>query len=71
MAKGMYHYIKQAWKKPTREMLQSKLIQWRAGDSIVPVDKPIRLDRARTLGYKDKKGIFVVRVRVKRGGRTR
>jgi large subunit ribosomal protein L15e len=71
MTQGAYNYIKQAWKKPTREMLQSRLIEWRAGNSIVKVDKPLRLDRARALGYKAKKGIIVFRVRVKRGGRKR
>ena len=67
----MYHYIRQIWKKPTRELLQSRLIAWRAGESIVKVEKPLRLDRARALGYKAKKGILVFRVRVKRGGRKR
>jgi large subunit ribosomal protein L15e len=71
MVKGMYHYIKQAWKKPTREMTHGKMIEWRAGDAIVKVEKPLRLDRARALGYKAKKGIIVLRVRLKRGGRTR
>jgi large subunit ribosomal protein L15e len=71
MAQGAYHYIKEAWKKPSREMLHSRMIQWRAGESIVEVEKPLRLDRARALGYKAKKGFFVVRVRVKRGGRKR
>ena len=59
------------WKKPSREMLHPLLVQWRAGNSIVKVDKPLRLDRARALGYKAKKGIVVFRVRVKRGGRQR
>jgi large subunit ribosomal protein L15e len=67
----MYSYLSEAWKKPTREMLQARLIAWRAGNSIVKVDKPLRLDRARALGYKAKKGFVVVRVRVKRGGRKR
>ena len=67
----MYHYLRAAWKKPTREMQQSRLINWRAGESVVEVDKPLRLDKARALGYKAKKGIFVVRVRVRRGGRKR
>lgn len=52
-------------------MLQPRLIQWRAGESIVRVDKPLRLDRARTLGYKAKTGFVILRVRVKRGGRKR
>lgn len=71
MAQGVYHYIGKAWKKPTRELLQTRLIAWRAGNSIVKVDKPLRLDRARALGYKAKKGFVVFRVRVKRGGRKR
>jgi large subunit ribosomal protein L15e len=71
MVKGIYQKLRQIWKKPTREMLQSRLIQWRAGESYVEVEKPLRLDRARALGYKAKKGIVVLRVRVKRGGRKR
>lgn len=71
MAEGMYHYIKEAWKKPGRELLHEKLIKWRAGNSIERVEKPLRLDRARALGYKDKKGFVVVRVRLIRGGRRR
>jgi len=71
MAHGMYHYLAQAWKKPGRELLQTRMIQWRAGESIVKVDKPLRLDRARKLGYKAKTGFVVVRVRVKRGGHKR
>ena len=71
MAKGVYHYIGEIWKKPTRQLLQTRLIEWRAGGSIVKVVKPLRLDRARALGYKAKKGFVVFRVRVKRGGRKR
>ena len=52
-------------------MLQGRMIDWRASESIVRVDKPLRLDRARTLGYKAKQGFVVVRVRLKRGGRKR
>lgn len=71
MVNGLYHYIKEIWKKPTRELLHEKEIQWRAGDSIVKVEKPLRLDRARALGYKAKNGIVILRVRVNRGGRKR
>ena len=71
MAKGMYFYLREAWKKPDRETEHTRMIQWRAGGSIVKVDKPLRLDRARALGYKDKKGVIVVRVRLRRGGRKR
>ncbi|MFH1425616.1 MAG: 50S ribosomal protein L15e [archaeon] len=71
MVKGTSHYLRQAWKKPSREMLKDRMVEWRAGNSIVKVEKPLRLDRARALGYKAKKGIIVLRVRVNRGGRKR
>ncbi len=71
MAKGLYHYIQQAWKKPDAATLRERMVEWRASDAIVELDKPLRLDRARALGYKDKKGFFVVRVRLKRGGHKR
>ncbi len=45
---------------------KQKLIEWRKTSSIVRVEKPSNLARARALGYKAKKGVIVVRVRVKR-----
>ena len=71
MVKGMYGYIRDAWKKPVAEDLRQRLIQWRKEDVVVRLEKPTRLDRARALGYKAKPGIVVVRVRVLRGGRQR
>lgn len=71
MAQGMYHQLREVWKKPTSEMLYGRMIQWRAGNSIEKVDKPLRLDKAHALGYKAKNGIIVFRVRIKRGGRRR
>ncbi len=71
MAKGMYHYLRQAWKKPDVEVLRQRMIEWRNSNALARTDKPLRLDRARNLGYKDKKGFFVVRVRLKRGGHKR
>ncbi len=71
MTQGMYHYIRQAWKKPDEKVLRERMIAWRASDAIVQVEKPLRLDRARSLGYKDKKGFSVVRIRLARGGHKR
>ncbi len=71
MVQGMHYYLRQIWKNPTRELLHSRMVQWRAGNSIVKVEKPLRLDKAHSLGYKAKKGIVILRVRVKRGGRKR
>jgi len=71
MVKGFYHFIRDAWKKPDKKILRERMIEWRHSDVFTKVDKPLRLDRARALGYKDKKGIIVVRVRIKRGGHKR
>ena len=71
MVKGFYHYIKQAWKKPDKKVLRERMIEWRKSNVLTVVDKPLRLDRARALGYKDKKGFVVIRIRVKRGGHRR
>ncbi len=74
MVKGMYHHIADIWKKPKEglgSLWQQRLIEWRKSDAVVRVEKPLRLDRARNLGYKAKKGFVIVRVRVKRGGRKR
>ena len=71
MAHGMYHYIKQAWKKPDMKVLRERMIAWRASEAVVKVEKPLRLDRDRGLGYKDKKGFVVARVRLLRGGHKR
>jgi large subunit ribosomal protein L15e len=68
MAHGFYHYIKQAWKKPDKETLRKRMIEWRHTPVLTKVDKPLRLDRARALGYKDKKGFVIVRIRIRRGG---
>jgi large subunit ribosomal protein L15e len=68
--KGTYHYIRELWKKP-KHVYQKKMIEWRKSNSIVKVARPLRLDRARALGYKAKKGIIVARVRIRRGGRKR
>ncbi|MCF7910412.1 50S ribosomal protein L15e [Candidatus Pacearchaeota archaeon] len=69
--KGFYHYIKQAWKKPDKLTLRKRMVEWRKSNTLEKVDKPLRLDRARALGYKAKKGFVIIRVRVKRGGHKR
>ena len=71
MVKGMYHYIRKAWKKPEKKTLRERMIEWRKASVFTKVDKPLRVDRARTLGYRDKKGFVIIRVRIKRGGHKR
>jgi len=71
MVKGLSYYLRKAWKKPDIKTLRQRMITWRKSNAVVKVERPLRLDRARSLGYKAKKGIIVARVRVKRGGRKR
>lgn len=66
----MYQYIKQAWKKPDVKTLRERMILWRKSNAVEKVEKPLRLDRARNLGYRAKKGFIIVRVRLRRGGGT-
>ena len=75
MAKGLYHYLREQWKRPYdgehKEVMKQRLVQWRREPAVVRVEHPTRLDRARALGYKAKQGIIVVRVRVRKGGLNR
>ena len=71
MAKNMYDYVADQWKKPDTSFQSpqhQRLIQWRKEENFTRVEKPTRIDRARTLGYKAKQGYIVVRAQVRRGG---
>lgn len=69
--RGLYHHLRQAWKKPDKKVLRERMISWRASPVFTKVEKPLRLDKARALGYKAKKGFVVVHVRIMRGGHRR
>jgi large subunit ribosomal protein L15e len=62
----------EAWRKPessyVKEVMKERVILWRKEPAITRVDKPTRIDKARRLGYKDKAGYVVARVRVRRSG---
>lgn len=69
---SIYKYIRETWKNPKENpFYRQRMIKWRSEPSIVRVEKPLRLDRARSLGYKAKEGFVVLRVRVPRGGHKR
>lgn len=70
----MYQYIREAWRNPQQnlsELWHQRIIKWRQEPTTIRIDKPTRIDRARSLGYKAKQGFFIVRQRVPRGGRQR
>ena len=71
---GMYQHVRELWKQPKKnlgDIWKQRIILWRKEESTVRVPKPTRIDRARSLGYRAKQGILVVRQRVIRGGRQR
>ena len=71
---SMYQYIRNAWKKPKENLgrlYQERQIKWRLEPTTIRLERPTRIDRARSLGYKAKPGYVIVRHRVKRGGRQR
>jgi len=66
-----YKYIAEEWAKPEKsfveELMRQRLIQWRKEPTVNRVERPLRLDRARKLGYKAKQGFVIARVSVRRG----
>jgi large subunit ribosomal protein L15e len=73
MVKSMYAYVRDAWKRPEKSevkaLLWNRMQAWREEGSVVRIERPTRIDRARSLGYKAKQGVAVARVQVRRGGR--
>jgi large subunit ribosomal protein L15e len=69
-----YKYIRNAWKNPKEnlnEIWKERLVQWRKEPATVRISHPTRLDKARSLGYKAKQGIILVRQRLNRSKRMR
>ncbi len=68
---GLSGKLEELWREKPEELhslMKERLIKWRRQPAVVRVRKPLRLDRARKLGYKAKQGFIILRVRVRRGG---
>lgn len=71
---GLYALMNKFWRErpeELRSLLRERRILWRRQPSVVRVERPLRIDRARGIGYKAKQGFVVLRVRVRRGGFSR
>lgn len=71
-----YKYARQQWRdrdrnEQMRQIWRQRLKEWRQQDRIERIERPTRLSKARSLGYKAKPGIILVRGRIRRGGRKR
>lgn len=67
----MYSQISKTWRSLIKEsspVFKQRAIAWRHGATLERVEHPTRLDRARSLGYKAKQGMLVVRIKIRRGG---
>ncbi len=75
MVKSMYRYISETWRETDtdemRTLWRERLAQWRKQPTVVRIEHPTRLDRARSLGYKAKQGYVLARVHVRRGALRR
>ncbi|MBD3229635.1 MAG: 50S ribosomal protein L15e [Candidatus Lokiarchaeota archaeon] len=77
LTKSAYKYMADIWKKskdktsPNREIQKQRLIKFRRQPSLIRVERPTRIRKARTLGYKAKQGYIIIRVKVRRGSRRK
>lgn len=77
LTKSAYKYMAEIWKhprdkaSPNRDVQKHRLINFRRQGSVVRAEKPTRISKARSLGYKAKQGYVIVRVRVRRGSRRK
>ena len=68
---GFYQHLRETWQNLDSNLLRERLVKWRQEPAILRIERPTRLDRARSLGYKAKLGYVVVRVKVRRSRRFR
>ncbi len=72
MARSFYSHIRDAWKDPgdgkVAQLQWERQQEWRDEGAIERIERPTRLDRARSLGYKAKQGVVLARVSVRKGG---
>jgi large subunit ribosomal protein L15e len=67
-----YKYIAEEWAQPEKcfleELMRLRIVQWRKQPTVLRIEHPTRLDKARKLGYKAKQGFVVARTKVRRSG---
>ncbi|QKQ99901.1 50S ribosomal protein L15e [Metallosphaera tengchongensis] len=69
MVASAYSFMSKTWSSDGwNNVMKKRLVLWRSQNTVTRIDKPTRIDRARSLGYKAKQGIVVVRVKVEKGG---
>ena len=68
----MYKYLKRLRKNPEyKKIIKERLISWRREPVIIRIERPTKLDRAHSLGYKAKQGFVLARIRIGKGSSKR
>ena len=72
---GAYKYLQELWRKKQSDVLRFvmrvRCWEYRQLPAVHRTQKSSRLDKARALGFKQKQGYSIYRVRIRRGGRKR
>lgn len=71
MATSGYKYMSGMGKEEERKLMKGRLVEWRKKQRVERVERPTKLDRARSLGYRAKPGFVLARVMIVKGGRRR
>ena len=75
MTQSAYRYIANSFRATLGEEGQAlrheRLLLWRRDHTVVRLEHPTRLDRARAIGWRAKNGYLIARVRVRRGGQRK
>ena len=69
--KAGYSYVKETFEKHEKGYQTPywyRGIEYRRGRAIQRIDRPTKIHRARSLGYKAKQGYVIVRARIRKGG---
>lgn len=72
---GFYRYSQELWKKKQSDvmmfLLRLRTWEYRQQHVIVRCSRPTRPEKARRIGYKNKQGFVIYRIRVRRGCRKK
>ncbi len=68
----MYKYFRKLRKNSEyKKLIKDRLISWRTEPVIIRIERPTKLDRAHSLGYKAKQGFVLARIRIGKGSSKR
>lgn len=69
---ALYKYLKKTRRDASyKDVQKAYFIQWRKEPVTVRIERPTKLDRARTLGYRAKPGFVIIRQRISKNTRKR